>query len=97
MKSDLNILLNASNASDINSGLDRDFILMNKDTKVATFTVIGDGAFQEVQISNTFIEIPDWIKPLSNFIISRQAPKNRENIKELLKRSGWNKKIGCNF
>jgi len=94
MKSDLNSLLKASNASDTNSGLCRDFILMNKDAEVATFTVVGDGAFQEVQIINTFVEIPDWMKPLSNFIISRQAPKNRENIKELLKRSGCDTILG---
>lgn len=91
MSSGLDRLLNAANAS---QELNREFILMNKDVEIAYFTVIGNGAFQEIIIRDTLEVISEWMKPLSNFILSRQAPKNRENIKELLARSGCDTIIG---
>ena len=94
MKSDLNSLLKASNASDTNSGLCRDFILMNKDNELAKFTVIEEDGFEAIIIKEELIDLPIWLQPLDGFIRGRKAPKSRENIERLLEESGCNTLLG---
>lgn len=94
MKSDLNSLLKASNASDINLELCRDFILMNKDNELAKFTVIEEDGFEAIIIKEELIDLPIWLQPLDGFIRGRKAPKSRENIERLLEESGCNTLLG---
>lgn len=66
-------------------GILKEYTLMNKDKKVADFTV---DALEVVQVVNLYERLPEWIKNFRTFIIGRQAPKQRENIKELLIKAG---------
>ena len=63
-----------------------EYYLLNKDEILATFHV--DDTIDMPVINRIIGVIPDWIDDLSIFIMNRRAPKNRENISELLKLSG---------
>lgn len=71
-----------------------EFFLLNKDTCIAKFIVKGTGLLQIIEVTNEYVEVPEWLHPLSEFIISRQAHKGRENIEELLQLSGCNNLLG---
>lgn len=71
-----------------------DFILMNKDVQVAEFSVINVMGDQDIEIRHIIVSLPFWLTDLRSFIINRRAPKNRENIEELLKLSGCDTILG---
>lgn len=89
-----NSLLNASNAADTGGGLERDFILMNKDVEIAYFSVIEEDGFENVEVTKECCDYPSWLRPLDGFIRGRKAPKSRENIERLLEESGCDTLIG---
>lgn len=62
------------------------YLLLNRDTVVAEFEV--DTVFDTITIVKQFVKLPDWFDNLGNFIRNRRAPKQRENIEELLRLSG---------
>lgn len=62
------------------------YILLNKDVVIAEFMV--DTVFDTITILEQFVELPYWIGNLTDFIRNRRAPKQRENIEELLRLSG---------
>lgn len=62
------------------------YFLLNKDKLIAAFHV--DPILDEITIDNVYTELPFWIGNLRVFITNRRAPKNRENIQQLLKESG---------
>ncbi len=62
------------------------YVLLNKDIVIAEFEV--DVLFDTITITEQFVELPEWFANLDNFIENRRAPKQRENIKELLRLSG---------
>ena len=57
---------------------------------LAKFHVAGKGALEEIIIDEQFVELPNWIGDLSDFIVNRRAPKQREHIAKLLELSGCN-------
>lgn len=63
-----------------------EYELMNKDIKIASFAV--NDAFNSVTVTKQFVELPFWIHNFGAFIQNRQAPKQRENIAQLLRMSG---------
>lgn len=63
-----------------------EYILLNKDIVIAEFEV--DTVFDTITIKEQFVELPEWFGNLENFIENRRAPKQRENIEELLRLSG---------
>ena len=62
------------------------YLLLNRDTVIAEFEV--DTVFDTITIVKQFVKLPDWFDNLGNFIRNRRAPKQRENIEELLRLSG---------
>lgn len=76
------------------TGGDRMFFLLNKDTVLARFHVEGKGPLETIKIDEQFIEMPEWISDLSEFIENRRAPKKRENIAKLLEMSGCHTLFG---
>ena len=62
------------------------YYLMNKDIPLATFDIVGSGAFEDIVFSaiNEKLLYP-WLTKdnLSNFITKRKAPKHRANIQRL--------------
>ena len=64
----------------------KNYYLLNKDKILASFHV--DPILDEITIDNVYTELPFWIGSLDEFITNRRAPKNRENIAQLLKESG---------
>jgi hypothetical protein len=69
----------------------KQYLLLNKDTPIASFTVNDAGL---LTINKKFNGVGDWIKNLSTFIVNRRAPKHRENIEKLLKESGCDTTTG---
>lgn len=66
-----------------------DYLFMNKDEIVATFSLKKFENF--ATISNVVgIRLPSWITDFESFISHRSAPRGREHIQELLQRSGCN-------
>ena len=63
----------------------KEYYLLNKDVKVARFHISELGT---PVIDNVYTKLPYWLDDLSIFISNRRAPKNRENIEQLLKMSG---------
>lgn len=62
------------------------FILMNKDTKVARLAIDGDNfGNQLVFISEVYSTIPDYIGNINSWIQRRVSPFGRNNINQLLK------------
>lgn len=64
----------------------KEYYLLNKDVKVAKFYL--NKLTELPDIIEQYIELPEWYNDLSVFISNRRAPKQRENIEELLKISG---------
>ncbi len=64
------------------------YVLLNKDTEIAEFEV--DTLFDDITIVKQYVKLPEWFGNLDSFIINRRAPKQRENIEELLRLSGCN-------
>ena len=62
------------------------YVLLNKDVVIAEFEV--DSLFDDITIVKQFVKLPEWFGNLDSFIINRRAPKQRENIEELLRLSG---------
>ena len=62
------------------------YLLLNKDVVIAEFEV--DTVYDDITIVKQYVELPDWFGNLDSFIIKRRAPKQRENIEELLRLSG---------
>lgn len=65
---------------------EKKYFLLNKDTEIAKFHV--DNLTDEIIIDEIISELPFWIINLRTFIANRRAPKNRENIENLLRESG---------
>lgn len=70
-----------------------DFLLLNKDTVLAEFHV-NDLFVNNIIIDKVYWDMPGWIDNLSLFISNRRAPKQRENIRELLELSGCDTVLG---
>lgn len=70
------------------------FYLMNKDIVILSFEVTGKGVFEDIQIKDVFSQLPSWISNPKRFLLSRRAPKKRENITKLLKLSGCDALLG---
>ncbi len=64
------------------------YVLLNRDTVIAEFVV--DTLFDDITIVKQFVKLPGWFGNLDSFIANRRAPKQRENIEELLRLSGCN-------
>lgn len=62
------------------------YYLLNKDERVARFHI--DTLLDAIVIEEQFVQLPEWFGDLDIFIANRRAPKNRENIRELLQVSG---------
>lgn len=62
------------------------YVLLNKDVVIAEFEV--DVIFDTIAVVEQFVELPYWFDDIGNFIRNRRAPKQRENIEELLRLSG---------
>lgn len=62
------------------------YVLLNKDVEIAEFEL--DTIFDDITIVKQFVKLPEWFGNLDSFIIKRRAPKQRENIEELLRLSG---------
>lgn len=62
------------------------YLLMNKNQKVAKFSLMGFS--EQISIEEQFIVLPEWYGDLRDFIRNRRAPKHRENMKKLLQLSG---------
>ncbi len=62
------------------------YVLLNKDVEIAEFEV--DTLYDDITIIKQFVKLPEWFGNLDSFIINRRAPKQRENIEELLRLSG---------
>lgn len=62
------------------------YYLMNKDVVIAKFSV--DEVLDFIDIEEQYVKLPEWFGDLRTFIRNRRAPKQRENIEELLKLSG---------
>ena len=63
----------------------KEYYLLNKNVKIARFYINELGT---PTIVEQCIKLPYWLDDLSIFITNRRAPKNRENIEELLRISG---------
>ena len=61
------------------------YVLLNKDVEIAEFEV--DTLYDDITIIKQFVKLPEWFGNLDSFIINRRAPKQRENIEELLRLS----------
>lgn len=70
----------------------KEYYLMNRDEVIAKFSV--DTLFEKITIDSQFVILPRWFSKLGDFIINRRAPKQRENIAELLRLSGCDTVIG---
>lgn len=64
----------------------KNYYLLNKDKILASFHV--DPILDEIIVDSIRVELPFWIGNLRAFIANRRAPKNRENIEQLLRESG---------
>lgn len=62
------------------------YYLLNKDQIIAKFSV--DPITGIIDILEQFVELPSWCGDLHAFVRNRRAPKDRENIKKLLRLSG---------
>lgn len=62
------------------------YVLLNKDVVIAEFEV--DTIFDTITVAEQFVDLPYWFDDIGNFIRNRRAPKQRENIEELLRLSG---------
>ncbi len=62
------------------------YVLLNKDVEIAEFEV--DTVFDTIKIIEQSVELPYWFDNIGDFIRNRRAPKQRENIEELLRLSG---------
>ena len=62
------------------------YLLLNKNTKIARFSL--SGLSERINIDEQFIKLPEWYGDLRDFIRNRRAPKHRENIEKLLQLSG---------
>lgn len=67
------------------------YLLLNKNKVWAKFNIESIAGYETINIerANTELIYP-WIRDLATFILNRKAPKHRENITELLKKSGCN-------
>lgn len=65
-----------------------EYMLMNKNTEIASFSV--NSALESIDVNQQYVKLPGWITNLEVFISGRRAPKHRENIAELLRQSGCN-------
>lgn len=65
-----------------------EFYLMNKNEVLAKFDIVGAGELERVRILESYWKPPSWLGDVGKFITNRRAPKQRENIEELLKLSG---------
>lgn len=70
------------------------FVLCNKDVTIAEFHVEGRGVLENVVIDRQFVKMPCWVSDLGSFIENRKAPKERRNIRRLLKMSGCDTLLG---
>lgn len=62
------------------------YYLLNKNTIVASFNVIGTGTLEYIDIIKyDKTKLPFWITDLPTFISNRKAPKHREHIEKLLR------------
>lgn len=68
------------------------FFLMNRDETLAAFHV--DVKFDTIYVDEIFWDQPSWVGDLSVFIGNRKAPKQRENMQELLRLSGCDTTLG---
>lgn len=66
-----------------------DYLFMNKDEVVATFTLNRFKNFATID-DVAEIRLPKWINDFASFIEHRSAPRGREHIQELLQLSGCN-------
>ena len=64
-----------------------DYLLMNKDNEIASFSVGNLDYPEDVKQLNV---LPKWLTDISGFIMNRRPPKHRANIEELLELSGCN-------
>lgn len=63
------------------------YYLLNKDTVIAYFDIVGTGNLEYINIIKyDKTKIPFWINDLTTFISYRKAPKHREHIEQLLKK-----------
>lgn len=62
------------------------YVLLNRDVVIAEFEV--DTLFDTITIVEQYVELPYWFDDLGDFIRNRRAPKQRENMEELLRLSG---------
>lgn len=69
-----------------------EYYLLNRDTIIARFSV--SEVYEVITIEEQFVELPEWFGDLRAFIRNRRAPKQRENIEELLKLSGCDTLVG---
>lgn len=67
---------------------DKQYLLLNKNVPIAKFRI--DTKLDSIVIDEQIVGLPTWFGDLRAFISNRRAPKNRENIKELLQVSGCN-------
>lgn len=70
------------------------FLLLNKNEVLLKFKVVGIGSLEQIKIVDEYKELPFWITNKEAFIRNRRAPKNRENISELLHNSGCDTILG---
>ncbi len=66
----------------------KEYYLLNKDEVLLKFAIQGTGILEELSVVETYKELPIWLRDTANFLRHRRAPKKRENIEELLMRSG---------
>lgn len=64
----------------------KEYDLLNRDVVIAKFSV--DTVYDSITIDEQMVKLPQWFGDLDTFILNRRAPKQRENIEELLRLSG---------
>lgn len=64
----------------------KEYYLLNRDVVIAKFSV--DTVYDSITIDEQMVKLPQWFGDLDTFILNRRAPKQRENIEELLRLSG---------
>lgn len=72
----------------------REFLFMNKDEVLLSFTVVGEGELETIEVKEVYSVLAPWVSSPAAYIAKRRAPKNRENIEKLLKDSGCDSLLG---
>jgi hypothetical protein len=65
------------------------YTLMNKDTKLADFDILGESDMEYCEIRTQYGEFPIWVgKDISGWINNRSAAKHRKHISKILEQCG---------